>query len=101
MAKKSGLFALLAGVAAGAAAVFLSEKENRQMAEREIKKVKTSARNLAQDLDKNPQKVARKVVRRGKKVAAVAVGKSTKTKVKKVVKAAKKVSSKAKSARRK
>lgn len=76
MAKKSaGFFTLLLGVAAGAAAVLLSSKDNRQKATREIQK----AKKMATDLEKHPEKVAKKVVSRSKKVAAVAVGTVTVT----------------------
>ncbi len=77
MAKKGGLLTLLLGAAAGAAAVLLSDKQNRIKAERGIQKASTKAKRLADDLENNPEKVARKVVSRGKKVAAVAAGKAT------------------------
>ena len=45
MSKKgNGLFTLIAGVAAGAAAMFLSKKENRVKAVKVVKKAETSAR---------------------------------------------------------
>ncbi|MBT7183729.1 MAG: hypothetical protein HN912_02610 [Candidatus Pacebacteria bacterium] len=45
MSKKGkGLFALLTGVAAGAAAMFLSKEENRTKTVKAAKKAKTSAK---------------------------------------------------------
>lgn len=77
MAKKSGLFTLLLGATAGAVAVLLSDKSNRRKAELGLQKVGTKAKHLAHDLEANPEKVARRVVTRSKKVAAVATGQAT------------------------
>ncbi len=45
MSKKGkGLFALVAGVAAGAAALFLSKEENRVKTVKAVKKAKSSAK---------------------------------------------------------
>jgi hypothetical protein len=69
MAKKdsSGLIALLAGVAAGAAAVFFSKKENRDMVKREAVKAEKAVVSVAKEAKKNPKKFAKKV---GRNVAA-------------------------------
>jgi hypothetical protein len=42
--KKSGLFPMLVGMAAGAAAVFFSKKENRTKASKAAKKVSAKAK---------------------------------------------------------
>lgn len=47
MSKKGkGLFALITGMAAGAAAVFLSEEKNRAKTVKAVKKAETSARRV-------------------------------------------------------
>lgn len=72
MAKKgNGLFTLLIGAAAGAAAVFLSDKQNRRQAEQELQKVTARTKKLARKIEKSP--TTKKVVRKTKKVAKVAV----------------------------
>lgn len=69
MARKdaSGLVALLAGVAAGAAAVFFSKKENREMVKREAVKAEKVVASAAKEVRKDPKKFAKKV---GRKVSA-------------------------------
>jgi hypothetical protein len=81
MAKKSGLGALIAGVALGAAALFLSKKENRIKATKAVKTAVTKAKKLEAEYKKNPAKVTaavkKKVAVQSKKIAkkAVAVAK--------------------------
>ena len=66
MAKKSGnFFALLTGMAAGAAAVFFSDKKNRQMA----KKTAQKAVKLKEEYDKDPAGFKKKAKAEGKKLA--------------------------------
>ncbi len=66
MAKKSGNFlALLTGMAAGAAAVFFSDKKNRQMA----KKTAQKAAKLKEEYDKDPSGFKKKAKAEGKKIA--------------------------------
>lgn len=67
MAKKSGNFlALITGIAAGAAAVFFSDKKNRQMA----KKTAQKAAKLKEEYDKDPAGFTKKAKAEGKKIAA-------------------------------
>lgn len=80
MAKKSGLFTLLTGFALGAAALFLSKEENR-------KKVKTvaaagvkKAQKLKTEYQENPELFKKKVVQKGKKIAATVIKKAQTTK---------------------
>jgi hypothetical protein len=77
MAKKTtGLLALVAGVAAGAAAVFLSKKENRDMVATEVKKDVKKAKAVAKKVAAKVKKT--KVVKKAK--AAVKKVKPTKKK---------------------
>ncbi|CAN5269555.1 hypothetical protein BH10PAT2_BH10PAT2_2430 [soil metagenome] len=92
MAKKSGgvgLFALAAGLAAGATAIFFSDKKNRTMVKKEVMKVEKEAVKLTKEAKKNPQKFAKKVQGNAKRSVAKA-SKQVKSAEKKV---AKKVSS--------
>lgn len=64
MAKKSsgaGLFALATGLVAGAAAVFFSDKKNREMVKKEVVKVEKEAMKVAKEVKKDPKKFAKKV----------------------------------------
>ncbi len=73
MAKKQSFFALVTGMALGAAAAFLSKEENRKkvvhLAETGVKK----AQKLQTEYKKNPTKFKKKVVSSGKKIAAKVV----------------------------
>jgi hypothetical protein len=69
----TGMFALLTGVAAGAAAVFFSKKENRQMAKKELVKAEKTAMKVSAEIKKDPKKFAKKVERQGKVLAKKAV----------------------------
>ncbi len=76
MSKKSsggvGLFALATGLAAGAAAIFFSNKENRKMVKKEVMKVEKEAVKLSKEAKKNPQKFAKKVQGNAKRSVAKA-----------------------------
>lgn len=71
MSKKSspGLFAFITGLAAGAAAIFLSKKENRQMAKKEFVKAEKKVQSVAKEVKKDPKKFAKKVQSQGNKLA--------------------------------
>lgn len=69
MAKKSGLGTLLAGIAMGAAAVFLSKKENRDKARATLKKAGDKAKRLKSDYQKDPEKVKSQLQAEGKRLA--------------------------------
>jgi hypothetical protein len=102
MAKKptGGLVALVAGVAAGAAAVFFSKKENREMVKREAVKAGSKAKAVASEVRKDSKKVAKKVQAQGKKLAGKVVRearKDAKKAGKRVVAAEKAVARKVKS----
>lgn len=90
MGKKSGLFAFVAGMAAGAAALFLSKEENREKtkkaveqgkmkaaaeAKKVVKEVKKSA-NMAQKEVKKATKSAKKTAATVKKSAQKAIKKA-------------------------
>lgn len=81
MAKKTGLGTLLTGIALGAAALFLSKKENRVKAKKVVKTTIAKAKKLEAEYKKNPNKVKaavkKQVATQGKKLAknAVAVAK--------------------------
>ena len=95
MSKKSGgLFTLLTGMAAGAAAMFLSKPENRQLAEKKVKSVTAQAKKIHAEYQKNPEAFEKKMINQGKKMATQALKsakksiKTTKTAHKKTVKVA-------------
>lgn len=73
MSKKSGLFPLLTGVVLGAAAIFLSKKENREKTKKVVEKAVTKAQKLNADYKKNPKKVTAQLERKGKKLATKVV----------------------------
>lgn len=60
MARKKGLLALLAGLAVGAAALFLSKEENRQLVAREAKKAARKGRTVARRVAKRARRIRRK-----------------------------------------
>jgi hypothetical protein len=90
MSKKSGgILALALGVVAGAAAMFLSKKENREMVKREAVKAGKKAKVMGKEFKKNPKKfikkeaaVVKKAVIKGEK-AVVKAAKSAASKLKK------------------
>lgn len=101
MSKKSGgMFALLAGIAAGAAAVFLSERENRIKAKQELKAAARVATKLQKDFKANPKKAAAKLERKSEKVVKKVVAKSA-AKVVKATKAKPKKATARKTSKRK
>jgi len=76
MAKKSGnFFALITGVVAGAAAVFLSKPENRIQAEKTAKKIGSKAKQLKAEYKKNPEAFEKKIKTQAKKVIKKAIEK--------------------------
>lgn len=77
MSKKAGgLLTFLTGVAAGAAAVFLSKKENRVKTQKVVTKTSKQAKKLAQEAQENPQAFKKKVKTQGKKLAKKALSSS-------------------------
>lgn len=87
MSKKSnvgGVLAFVTGLAAGAAALFLSKKENREMVKREATKAGKKAKKVAAEIKKNPKKFAKKTSVAAKK-AVTKVVKTASVKVKKAV----------------
>lgn len=91
MSKKgSGFFTLITGIAAGAAAVFLSKEENRQLAKKELTKAVKTAKSVESELKKNPTAFKKKVVKKAVKAVKKSVRKSsTKKTVTKKTKSAK------------
>lgn len=80
MSKKSGgLGALLFGAAMGAAAVFLSKKENRDKTKKVISKAATKAQKLRADYKKNPDKVKNELKAQGEKMAKRALAEAKKS----------------------
>ncbi len=74
-----GVFALLAGVAAGAAAMFFSKKENRAKTEQAVKKAEQAIDVARTEIKKNPKAFAKKVEKQGEKLAKKVVKSVTKT----------------------
>lgn len=75
-----GLGTLLTGIALGAAALFLSKKENREKTKRvakvavaKAKKVAVVAKKLKADYKNNPVKVKQQLKAKGKQLARKAV----------------------------
>lgn len=85
MPKQSGFFTLLAGVAAGAAAVFLSDSSNRKKTERAVEKVADAAMKAEVAYKKNPTAFKKKVAKQAKTTANKVAKKATRV-AKKVVK---------------
>ncbi len=67
--KKSGVFPLLVGAVAGAAAVFFSDKKNQEKAKKAVAKGKAKLKSLSAEVKKNPEAFAKKV---GKQVGVQA-----------------------------
>ncbi len=82
MGKKVGLFSFVAGIAAGAAALFLSDDKNREKAEAELSKATSTVKQLKKDFDKNPEATVK------------AVAKTVQSKAKKIVRKAKRKTAK-------
>ncbi|HYD35684.1 MAG TPA: hypothetical protein VD999_06455 [Vitreimonas sp.] len=79
MSKKGSLLTLVAGVAAGAAALFFSKKANREMAKKEIQKASTKVKQAKKEV----KKAVTKVKAQTKKVASKAPKAAPKKAVKK------------------
>lgn len=80
MAKRSGgLGALLFGAAMGAAAIFLSKKENRDKTKAAISKATSKAKKLRADYKKNPDKVKKELSAQGQKLAKRALAEAKKS----------------------
>lgn len=74
MSKKGpGLFTFITGLAAGAAAVFLAKKSNRELAAKEIKAATVTAKKIKAEIKKNPKAFEQKMVKQGKKLASQAL----------------------------
>ena len=88
MSKKAsnvgGVLAFVTGLAAGAAALFLSKKENREMVKREATKAGKKAKKVAAEIKKNPKKFVKNAETKVKKAVVKAV-KTAEVKVKKAV----------------
>ncbi len=86
MAKKNvgGVLAFLTGLAAGAAALFLSKEENRTAVKRTAVKVGRKAQKLEKEIAKNPKKFVKKTEAKMAKAVKTAV-KKVETKVAKKV----------------
>lgn len=80
MAKKSGgLGALLFGAAMGAAAVFLSKKENREKTKKVITNATAKAKKIGTEYKNNPEKVKRELRAQGQKLANKALSEAKKS----------------------
>lgn len=80
MSKKSGgLGALLFGAVMGAAAVFLSKKENRDKTKKVITKAASKAQKIRADYQKNPTKVKKELQAQGQKMAQKALAEAKKS----------------------
>lgn len=62
--KKGGLFPMLVGAVAGAAAVFFSDKKNREKATKVVAKGKTQLKRMSAEAKKNPEAFARKMAKK-------------------------------------
>lgn len=79
--KKSGLFPLLVGAVAGAAAIFFSDEKNRAQAKKTLEEVKKNPEAFAKKTAKNAQKTAKKMASKAKTASQKAI-KKTKAKSK-------------------
>lgn len=90
MGKKFGLVTFVAGLAAGAAALFLSDEDNRKLASKELSKAADKAKKLKEEYDEDPEgtmldlaqkaeKQAKKVVKQVKKATATKAAVKKKT----------------------
>lgn len=62
--KKGGVFPMLVGAVAGAAAVFFSDKKNREKANKVVTKSKAQLKKLSLEAKKDPEAFAKKVVKK-------------------------------------
>lgn len=60
--KKTGVFPMLVGAVAGAAAVFFADKKNRDKASKVVRKSKASLKKISTEAKKNPEAFAKKVL---------------------------------------
>lgn len=77
--KKGGLFPILVGAVAGAAAVFFSDKKNREKATKMVANGKTKLKKVSAEVKKNPEAYARKVASNVSKQAKKMVAKVKKS----------------------
>lgn len=81
--KKAGLFPMLVGVVAGAAAVFFSDKKNQEKAKKAVAKGKASLKKISAEVKKDPEAFAKKMVKKVsaevKKIDKKVSGKTKKT----------------------
>jgi hypothetical protein len=84
--KKKGLFPLIVGAVAGAAAVFFSDEKNRAKAKKTIEEAKKNpqafAKKTAKKAEKSAKELATKAKKAGKKAIDQRKTKTTTTKVK-------------------
>ncbi len=59
--KKSGLFPVLVGAVAGVAAVFFSDKKNREKVNKAVTKGKAQLKKLSLEITEDPKAFAKKV----------------------------------------
>lgn len=64
MSKKAGLFPILVGAVAGAAAVFFSDKKNREKAGKAVAKGKAKLKKVSDEVKKNPEAFAKKMAKK-------------------------------------
>jgi len=94
----AGLMTLVAGLAAGAAAVFLAKKENREKTKKVLQTAEKRVTSVSREVKKDPQKFAHKVERKGKVLAKKVLKEASKDVIKfekKAVPVGKKLVSKA------
>ncbi|KUK79831.1 MAG: hypothetical protein XD95_0084 [Microgenomates bacterium 39_7] len=66
--QNKGLFAFLAGVTTGAAAVFFSKKENREKTKEVVDQTVGQAKKIKQEVEEHPEQVEKKVKDEAKKI---------------------------------
>jgi len=85
--QKSGLgaFALVAGLAAGAAAMFFSDKKNRESTKKVISTAGKELKKVKAEIKRNPKAFAKKVEKQGTALANKVVKEASKASTKKKV----------------
>jgi gas vesicle protein len=81
--KKSGVFPMLVGAVAGAAAVFFSDKKNQEKAKKAVAKGKASIQKISNEVKKNPEAYAKKMAKKVT-VEAKKIGKKIQDQAKKI-----------------
>lgn len=71
MAKKAGVFPLLVGAVAGAAAMFFSDKKNRDKAKKVAQQGKKKVLAMKKEAQKDPQAFARKTAAQAEQKARI------------------------------